>query len=309
MILHKQPSRTTLQTKENGPGKPKHPRLKRRKLRLAGPLFLLPSLIGVSIFVLIPFADVIRRSFFTAMGGNFVGMKNYHTLFENKAFQQASYNTIRFMGTCIPALIALSLVVAVALSQSRRPTEIYKTTFLIPMAVPVASVVLLWRVLFHKKGLLNAALTVLGVTNAPDYMHSGWAFWILVISYLWKNLGYDLILWLAGLANIPKSQYEAAQVDGANGFQCFLYITMPNMMPTLFTITVLSFLNSFKVFREAYLIAGNYPDNSMYLLQHLFNNWFADLDMDKLCAAAVLVALIIFLFILLLQKSWEGDGD
>lgn len=279
-----------------------------KKNRRAGFLFLLPSLAGVMIFVLIPFLDAFRRSFFTAMSGQFVGLQNYVNVFHTKAFRAAVSNTARFMGICIPALILLSLFVAVIINQSRRPTEIYKTTFLLPMAIPVASVVLLWKVLFHKYGLINAGLSSQGI--APiDFMNTDWAFWILIISYLWKNLGYDMILWLAGLANIPKSQYEAAQVDGANGLQCFLNITMPNMIPTLFTITVLSFLNSFKVFREAYLIGGDYPHPSMYLLQHLFNNWFADLDLDRLCAAAVLVAGVILFFILLLQKTWGGDQD
>ena len=90
--------------------------------------------------------------------------------------------------------------------------------------------------------------------------------------------------------------------------QCFVRITLPNLIPTLFTITVLSFLNSFKVFREAYLVAGNYPDQSMYLLQHLFNNWFRDLDMDKMAAGAVLMSLVILALILLLQKAWGEDG-
>lgn len=279
-----------------------------KKNRRAGFLFLLPSLAGVMIFVLIPFLDAFRRSFFTAMSGQFVGLQNYVNVFHTKAFRAAVSNTARFMGICIPALILLSLFVAVTINQSHRPTEIYKTTFLLPMAIPVASVVLLWKVLFHKYGLINAGLSSQGITPI-DFMNTDWAFWILIISYLWKNLGYDMILWLAGLANIPKSQYEAAQVDGANGLQCFLNITMPNMIPTLFTITVLSFLNSFKVFREAYLIGGDYPHPSMYLLQHLFNNWFADLDLDRLCAAAVLVAGVILFFILLLQKTWGGDQD
>jgi len=122
---------------------------------------------------------------------------------------------------------------------------------------------------------------------------------------LWKNLGYDIVLWLAGLSSISPSIYEAAAVDGANTWKVFTRITMPNLLPSLYTITVLSFLNSFKVFREAYLVAGDYPHSSMYLLQHLFNNWFRDLQMDKLSAAAVLTALIIMGLILLLRRAWE----
>ena len=140
-------------------------------------------------------------------------------------------------------------------------------------------------------------------------MNSGYAFWILVFSYIWKNLGYDIVLWIAGLSGISENIYEAARVDGAGEWKCFISITLPNLLPSLFTISVLSLLNSFKVFREAYLVAGNYPHESIYLMQHLFNNWFLDLDLDKMAAAAVINGLVIFMLILLLKRVWEsGDG-
>lgn len=140
-----------------------------------------------------------------------------------------------------------------------------------------------------------------------DWMNTDAAFSVLVLSYLWKNAGYDMVLFLAGLGGISPSLYEAAQVDGAGRLATLRYITLPAMLPTLFTVAVLSLLNSFKVFREAYLVAGNYPHKSMYMLQHLFNNWFAALDIQKLCAAAVLVALFILGLILLLQKMWGSE--
>ena len=139
-------------------------------------------------------------------------------------------------------------------------------------------------------------------------MSTGWAFWILVFSYIWKNLGYNIILWLAGLNSISKEIYESAKVDGASDFQCFTKITIPCLKPTLYTISVLSLLNSFKVFREAYLVAGDYPDKSMYLLQHLFNNWFVNLDLDKMAAAAVVCTMFFLVFILLLQGLWDREA-
>lgn len=273
----------------------------------AGLLFILPSLLGAAVFVLIPFLDVVRRSFSGAMSGGFVGLANYRAVFENKAFRQAAGNTLRFAATCIPLLIALSLLLALVLYSRISRAGLFKTTFLIPMAIPVASVVLLWRVLFHRSGFLSALLVSLGGQSA-DWMGGGSAFWVLVFSYIWKNLGYDMVLWLAGLAGIPSSVFEAAAVDGAGPFALFFRVTLPNLLPSLFTITVLSFLNSFKVFREAYLVAGDYPHSSIYLLQHLFNNWFRDLSMDKLAAAAVVTALAILALILLLRRAWEVEG-
>ncbi len=100
-----------------------------------------------------------------------------------------------------------------------------------------------------------------------------------------------MVLWLAGLSAIPQEQYEAAQVQGAGRWSCFRYITMPQMKETVFVTALLSFINAFRVFREAYLIAGDYPHDSIYMLQHLFNNWFTNLDIQKMTAAAVLLML------------------
>ena len=286
---------------------PKHTLQSKKKKELGIALcFILPSLIGVGIFILIPFLDVVRRSFLGAMSGEFVGFKNYITIFNNEAFKLAGQNTLKFISVCIPLLIIISLVLAVMLNSLKNKSEIFKTTFLFTMAIPVASVVLLWQVIFHQNGLLSAGIVAMG-GKPVEWMKTDWAFWVLVASYIWRNMGYNMVLWLAGLSNLSVEVYEAAKVDGANVWQRFSKITMPQLMPTLFTIVALSLLNSFKVFREAYLIAGEYPHDSMYMLQHLFNNWFRTLDIDKLSAAATIVAVVIFILILFLQKAWESE--
>lgn len=279
----------------------------RNKEGLVGILFILPSLIGVGIFILIPFLDVIKRSFFGAMTGKFVGMDNYKKVFENEAFKLAATNTLEFISICIPLLIVLSLGVAVLVNTTPFG-EVFKTTFLIPLAVPVASVVLIWDVLFHQNGMLSRWMVQQGGTPV-DWMNTGWSFWILVGSYIWRNLGYNMVLWLAGLNNIGEAVYEAASMDGANRRQTFAYITLPLLMPTLYIISVLSLLNAFKVFREAYLIAGDYPNDQIYMMQHLFNNWFIGLEMDKLSAGAVIVSICVLILIVLLQKVWGREDE
>ncbi len=264
-------------------------------------IYILPSLLGTSIFIFIPFLDVIFKSFFNGVSGEFVALKNYINIFNNEAFRLASFNTFKFIFICIPLLIGLSLFVAILLNNITLKQEFFKTTFLIPMAIPVASVVLLWSVMFNEKGVINGILNKFGI-NSIDWLNSDFAFWILVFTYIWRNLGYNIILWLAGLSNISKSLYEAGSVDGADKIQLFMFITLPNLIPTIFTVSVLSLLNSFKVFREAYLVAGEYPHNSMYMLQHTFNNWFNSLDIDKLSAGATVLSIVIFILILMFQK-------
>ncbi len=270
--------------------------------------FLAPSFIGVILFVLIPFGDAVRRSFFAAMSGKFVGLDNYRSVIQNKAFQMAMDNTLRFILVCVPLLLLLSLIISVMISSLKKHRSFFKTSFLIPMAIPVASVVFLWKVVFHQSGLLNVLLSKLGIEGF-DWMSTK-AFPILVISYLWKNIGYDMVLWLTGIDQISAALYEAASVDGANAWKKFWYITLPGLLPTVFIVSVLSLLNTFKVFREAYMIAGTYPrDDSIYMLQHLFNNWFTKLDIQKMCSAAVMVALIIIVIILILQGLDRKLGE
>ncbi|MCI8484202.1 MAG: sugar ABC transporter permease [Lachnospiraceae bacterium] len=272
-----------------------------------GFLWILPSLLGVLIFYLLPYGDVVRRSFLGAVDNQFTGIKNYQTIFENTAFLLAVKNTLRFTFFCIPVLILAALLCAVILYRSKFGGVI-KSAFLMPMALPAVSVALMWRLLFHSQGVMNQWLSCLGIAG-KDWMNTEHAFWILVVSYIWKNLGYDIVLWMAGLAGISENIYEAARVDGADERQCFFYITLPNLKPSLYTITVLSFLNSFKVFREAYLVAGDYPHESIYMMQHLFNNWFRSFSFDKMAAAAVIESIVLLGMILLLQKAWDsGDG-
>lgn len=258
----------------------------------------------------LPFLDVIRRSFVTVVTQKWVGVHNYRLIFENQAFLLAVKNTLRFTAVCLPILIGLGLFLAIQLSRLRK-IQFLKSCFLFPMAIPAATIVLVWRMVFSKQGFLNLLLSSLHLISqegAIDYMSTKAAFWVLVFSYVWKNLGYTIVLWLAGIFSVPTDIIDAARVDGASERQCFWRVIFPNLKGTLYTITVLSFLNSFKVFREAYLVAGSYPHESMYLLQHLFNNWFVNLELDKMAAAAVCVGTVLFFFILLLQRFWDQDG-
>lgn len=278
-----------------------------RRERITPWILLAPSLSGVCIFVLLPFADVVRRSFLNAVGSEFVGLKNYKSVLQNTAFELAAGNTVRFLAVCLPLLLSISLFLGLLLLRAGEKSGILKSGFLLPMAVPAGSVVLFWQLFFDKGGILNELLEQAGIRGA-DYMNTPKAFGVLVAVYLWKNLGYDMILWISGLLGIPDSLYEAAKMDGANGVMCFVHITCPLLLPTAFLTGILSLVNAFKVFREAYMIAGNYPHDSIYMLQNLFNNWFLKLDMQKMTAAAVMLALILGMILIGSQKIEEKWG-
>ena len=278
----------------------------------AGAVFLVPSLLGVLLFVILPFGDVVRRSFMTAVTKEAAGVKNYKIVFTNSAFLLAVKNTLKFTLVCIPLMVALGLAIALAMG-SIRHMQAVKSLYLFPLAMPTAAVAVVWKMVFYEKGFLNKYLEQFGIGGGVDYIGSGAAFYVLAGTYIWKNLGYTIVLWLAGIMGVNGDIMEAARVDGANKLQTFVkmqrfwYVLLPNLKGSLYIIVVISFLNSFKIYREAYLVAGAYPHDSIYMLQHLFNNWFVNLDLDKMAAAAVVCTMFFLIFILLLQGLWDRE--
>lgn len=270
--------------------------------------FIAASLIGTGVFLLLPYAYVVVNSFIKTGSGSFAGLDNYEAVLGSEAFMTAMGNTALFMAVSVPVILALSLLISVYIYENPHLAGCLKTSFLIPMAIPVTSAVLMWRFLFDDNGIINGVLNACGM-DTVNWMNTGAAFWILVLSYVWKNLGYNIILWLAALSAIDPAIGEAAKIDGAGGWQRLTRVTLPAAKNGAFVIIVLAALSSFKVFREAYLVAGEYPHDSIYMVQHIFNNCFRNLEIDKLAAGAVINSLILIVLVLLLQRFWERRGD
>ena len=259
--------------------------------------FLAPSLAGFLMFYLVPFVISIFYSFLDSpVNGSFVGFKNYTSLLSNGIFHKASVNTLIFTAICVPLNMFLSLLLAMLLNRTLYCRNIFRTFFIIPLVIPVASVVLVWQVLFDYNGTLNAFLHQLGF-NSVDWMNTSWSRAVVIIMYLWKNIGYNMVLFLAGLQNIPIEYYESADIDGASQIKKFIKITLVYLTPTTFFVFIMSIINSFKVFRETYMISGSYPHESIYMLQHYMNNMFSSLDYQKLTSAACIMAIVIVVLV------------
>ena len=248
--------------------------------------FIVPSFVGVSIFSLIPFTDVLRRSFCNPFTGKWNGFQNYKIIFENFAFRLALKNMIIFLIICIPVLCILSLLLSSWVEQFKERRNWLKTIFLIPMILPVSAVVLFCNILFLENGFLE-----------------------LVILYIWKNVGYTILLWCAALEVVPEEMYDASALDGANKFQQFWYVTLPQVSTSGFIIVVISIINSFKVFRESYMLSGDYPQESIYMTQNIFNNWFRNLAIDKISAGAIVISVMIGILVIGLEKCWQRNGN
>ena len=273
-------------------GKMERRRKRQGQSRITAGCFLAPSLCGVLLFQALPCLDVVRRSFLDAMGRSFVGMANYAAVWGNEAFRLAAKNTLYFFAAAVPALYLVSLALSLLVYRPGAGQRLFKTSLVLPMVLPAAAMALVWRILFCPDGLWNQLLYAFtGKPWEQDWVHGKAAFPILVSTYLWKNIGYDMLLWLAGLSAIPQSLYDAARVDGAGEPAQLRYITLPCLQGTMGLVLVLSVVNSFRVYREAYLLAGSYPDLSIYMLPHLFSNWFLTLEIQKMSTAAVFLVL------------------
>ena len=275
---------------------------------LASLCFSGPSFLGMLMFFVAPFCVVIYYSFIAgALDHSFVGLKNYINVWNNGAFQIAVKNTAVFSGLSVPLAVVLALVLALML-ECRIPFKSqFRTFFLSPMMVPVASIILVWQVLFHSNGVVNEFLSVFGV-KAIDWLKSDYCMVVIVLLFLWKNLGYNMILFMSSLANIPKELLEVADVEGASETYKFFAIKLRYLSPTVLFVTILSLISSFKVFREVYLMTGGYPVSSLYMLQHFMNNTFNSLDFQKMSSAAVVmaIAMVVIIAVLFKVEDWFG---
>lgn len=279
-----------------------------RQQRVSAVLFMAPSLIGVFLFFILPFMVVIFYSMIdNPISANFVWFNNFVNVAKNGAFKMAGKNTLKFSFIAMPLSVILSLLLAAMLDRKIPFRSHFRTFFLTPMMVPVASVVLIVQVMFHYNGAVNHFLGNFGVQKI-DWLKSDYAQVVVIFLFLWKNLGYNMILFLAGLESIPKDLLEVATLENANSWQIFWNIKIRYLSPTILFVTILSLINSFKVFREIYLLTGDYPYDSLYMLQHFMNNTFKSLDYQKLSSAAIIMSLVMIVIIgvLFLAENYIG---
>ncbi len=285
----------------------KKPKISKKDRRNAV-LFLTPSLLGVLLFFVIPFFVIIYYALVdNPINREFVFLDNFIAIIQNSSFQQAAKNTAAFSLVTVPLAVVLSLGMAILLEENIPMKSQFRTFFLSPMMVPVASIVLIWRVLFDYHGAINQLIGSLGA--APiDWFKSSYSQIVIVVLFLWKNLGYNMILFMAALNAIPKDVLEVATLESASEFQKFFYIKLRYLSPTVLFVGILSLINSFKVFREVYLLTGDYPYDTLYMLQHFMNNTFRSLDYQKLSSAAILMAIVMNLVIGILFFVEEKFG-
>lgn len=257
-------------------------------------LFLLPGLAGLLVFYVVPFVGGIWYSLTDGSFENrFVGLENYFRIWKNEMFLLGLRNTMELSLICAPLIWLLSFLISLLMHRTHRQTVFFRNAVLMPYLMPTSAMLLIWLLLFDYGGAVNRLLNVFGVERV--LWLEGSALRVpVVVMYVWKNLGFSLVIFTAALQAVPESLYEYAELEGANFAQQAFRITLPLVTPTAFLVLVMAWINAFKIFKEVYFIGGAYPDYSVYTLQNYMNNMFSKLNYQNVTSAAYSFALIVF---------------
>lgn len=283
----------------------------RKNRTLWGYFFLAPQLIGLLAFSLIPLAFAFVLSFMEWDGfgtQSFVGLQNFIGQFQNDVFWQSLYNTALYTVLYIPIGVSISLLLALALNKIKGK-NIYRIFYFMPVVTSSVSVGVIWMwILNGDFGILNQILELIGI-NGPQWLTNTKLVMIsIVILSIWWQVGFNMIIFLAGLQGISNSYYEAAEIDGATGFQKFRHITLPMLSPTTFFVAIMAVISSFQVFDQAFVMTSGGPAKASYtLVYHIYDLAFDRFRMGEASSVAIILFVIIMIFTLIQfrgSKRW-----
>ncbi|MEG4800829.1 sugar ABC transporter permease [Microcoleus sp. ARI1-B5] len=275
--------------------------------------FLAPALLFLGTFLIWPIAYLFYLSFtsgsFTQAGVRLIGLNNYSRLVTNPDFWQVLQNTIYFTtATVIPSLI-IPLGLAVLLNRSFAWRGALRTAYFIPSITSLVAVGLGWRWLFQTEGPVNDMLMAIGLNPIPWLSSTVWAMPVIILLSVWKQLGFNMVVFLAGLQAIPVNRYEAAELDGANGWQQFWHITLPGLRPTLVFATVTTAIFTLRSFEQVYVITGGGPLNSTNLLvYYIYEQAFSQFDFGYAAAAATFLMAVALILVYVQLRVWGEDS-
>lgn len=280
---------------------------------VAASIFLAPALLMLGIFLIFPIAYLLYLSVttgsFTKAGDRFVGLTNYQRLLLDPDFWEVLGNTAYFtVATVIPSLI-IPLGLAVLLNRSLAWRGLLRSAYFLPSITSVVAAGLGFRWLFQTEGFVNALLSNFGIAPIPWLGSSTWAMPVIILLSVWKQLGFNLVVFLAGLQAIPPSRYEAAELDGANAWQQFWHITLPGLRPTLIFATITTAIFTLRSFEQIYVVTGGGPLNSTNILvYYIYQEAFGQFDFGYAAAAATVLLAVAFLLVYIQLRSWGEES-
>ena len=266
-------------------------------------LYLFPGMLGLLAFYLVPFGWGVWFSLTDGtIDNNFVGFANYLRVWQNEVFQLGLKNTLELSFLCAPVIFIISFLLASMLRKHVAGDAFFRNALLMPYLMPSSAMLIIWLLIFDYGGIINRLFVSMGLERV--FWLEGSALRVpIVLLYIWKNLGFSVVIFTAALQAVPESLYEYASLEGAGYLKREFFIPLPQILPTAFLVLVLAIVNAFKIFKEVYFIGGAYPDESIYTLQHYMNNKFAKLDYQDVTTAAYSFAVIVIVLFLLMYRT------
>jgi len=273
-----------------------------------------PTMIGLTIFYLWPIIQTIYFSF-TEWGAfgqyEWTGLDNYRRMLEDSNLLQSFKNTGIYIVFTVPIGIFLSILIAVLLNQKIKGKSVYRTLYFLPVITMPAAIAMVWRWLYNSDyGLLNYLLSIFGIKGPQWVSDPKIALYSIIVVAIWSGLGYNMVIFLSGLQGIPKSYYEAAEIDGAGPVKVFFKITLPLLSPVIFFVTIMSFIGAFQVFDLIFMMIGKSStalENTQSIVYLFYQHAFVLNDKGYAAAIAVLLLIIILIITaiqMVLQKKW-----
>lgn len=267
-------------------------------------LFIGPSLFFLTVFLFLPVIvafiisltnwDIYTMNDFSKI--KFVGIRNYFIVFKDPIFWKALFNTFYFVVIGVPLSIFISLISALLLNEPLvKFKNFFRTGYFTPVVTTLVAVAVVWKWLYnYDYGLINYFFKLLGITPVNWLNDPRYAMLAIIFMAVWKNFGYNMVIFLAGLQTIPESLYEAAKIDGADNFQCFLYITLPSLKPTTVFVVITTMIGYFQLFAEPYVMTEGGPLNStLSIVQYMYNHSFKFLNFGIGASVSYILFLII----------------
>lgn len=278
-----------------------------KKHNLTGWAFLIPAALLIFIFCFYPMIQAIILSF-TKKGSGFAGLANYQRILKDKTFQQCLFNTVFYFIIQVPVMLLLALGLAHLLNSPKiKGKSIFRTLIFLPCATSLVSYSMIFKSLFAQDGLVNNIITTLGFDRV-DWFQNAWAArFVIIIALIWRWTGYNMVFYLAGLQNIEYSVYEAAKIDGANGWKTFWKITVPLLKPTIIMTFIMSINGTLQLFDESMNLTKGGPANSTITMSHyVYNTCFVNVPNFGYAAA---MSFIIFIMVAVLAFINLKVGD
>ena len=279
-----------------------------------GLVMVAPAVLHIGLWTAIPVLATLALSFtdydiFDLPA--WIGVENYVEIFSDPVFRQATWNTLVYTFWTVPASMAIAMIIAVALNQNLKLRTWFRTAFFLPQVTATVAIAMVWLWIYNpQQGLLNAALSIVGIPGQAWLADPAWSLPAVILVGAWQGIGIKMLIYIAALQNVDESLYEAASVDGASTIRKFFAITVPMLKPATFFVLIISIIGAFQVFDQIYVLTDGGPANATTMMTYeVYRSAFQNFEMGMASAQSVVLFVLLLAMTLIGRRVTKGDDE